>query len=201
MSIAMELEVGLLSEKKFADYYPKGKWKTVPVSVVKKDLALAKEILDRVNTAYASIGGHAKIRSVQDVAKEAAIIHAIDLDDDPEMDAVSLAKKKPAGHKSIGLGHDGSGAAKKAVLKHKAAEMKAGKLYGEVSGAMAHILLTKHGIPSVNDAEKVKKILRKDIEWVGAHPDGKYPKNPGWYRRKIGGKVHMKILVGFPKGA
>ena len=49
--------------------------------------------------------------------------------------------------------------------------------------------------------EEVEALLGKTVEWVGRHPEEKYaerygPEHEGWYTRVIGGKPHLKILLG-----
>jgi hypothetical protein len=47
----------------------------------------------------------------------------------------------------------------------------------------------------------VQKVLgpSKPIEWLGTHPDGKYPEYNGWYRRTIEGhEGELKIMLGNP---
>jgi hypothetical protein len=85
------------------------------------------------------------------------------------------------------------------MLKLKADELNKPGNIAEVSDALAHVLITRFNIPFVNDEEKVKNILKKDIEWVGENPNGKYPGFDGWYKRKIGNKEKMKIMVGIAK--
>ena len=70
--------------------------------------------------------------------------------------------------------------------------------YAEVSDAIMHILLTRYGVPSIDDQETVEKILGKKVEWIGANSEGKYPEHNGFYARDIGGKKHIKILLGKP---
>jgi len=70
-----------------------------------------------------------------------------------------------------------------------------------LSGAIGHIMIKYHQVPFVDNEQDVRKVLGKDIEWVGKHPDGKYPGYDGWYNRKIKGKDKMKILLGMPNGA
>ncbi len=177
----------------------KNKWVNLTVAQVKASPRLQNELFALIKNAYAPIGGHLKIKTSKDlVSGEVTVIAAIDLDGDSEPDAVSVAKKKPAGLKSVGMGQDGSSAAKTAVVKRKAEELKSG-MYSEMSDAIAHVMLTRHSVPSIDDERRVARILGKKIEWVGAHPDGKYPGNPGWYKRSIAGKMKMKILLGTPR--
>lgn len=67
--------------------------------------------------------------------------------------------------------------------------------YAEMSGAIAHIMISRHNVPFVDNQEDVEKILGKKVEWIGAHPEGKYPKHPGWYKRKIGGEETYEDFV------
>ena len=56
-------------------------------------------------------------------------------------------------------------------------------------------------VPFVSNPEDIKKLLPgKDINYIGEHPNGKYPGYDGWYERKLGGKKHMKIILGSPQG-
>jgi hypothetical protein len=68
--------------------------------------------------------------------------------------------------------------------------------YIEVSEKISETLLNS-GVPYVNNAEDVTKVLGKKIEWVGASEEYDYA--DGWYIRRVGGlKAIEKILVGKP---
>jgi hypothetical protein len=56
----------------------------------------AEELFDLIDNAYAPIGGHPNYKSPADVmgAESDADYMVIDLDDDPEFDAVKVSKKK-----------------------------------------------------------------------------------------------------------
>lgn len=179
----------------------KNKWKRLSVKDLAKDPELQEELFELIQLAYKPIGGHFKLkRPIDLMSGEVTFFDAIDIDDDPDADAVELVDMKPAGEKHVGMGHDGTRDAKNVIIKRKADELKRRGVFAEVSDAIAHILLTRHNVPTVNDEETARKVLRgKDIEWVGAHPSGKYPNNPGWYYRDIAGHRHMKIIVGRPK--
>jgi len=179
----------------------KNKWMRLSVNDLRKDPKLQEELFELIHLAYKPIGGHFKLRRPKDLlGGEVVFFDAVDIDDDPDADAVALIDTKPAGEKHVGMGHDGTKPAKSAVIKHKADDLKKHGIFAEVSDAIAHILLTRYDIPSVNDPETVRKVLKgKEIEWVGPHPSGKYPNNPGWYYRDIAGHRHMKIMVGKPK--
>lgn len=179
--------------------HQKRKWTRLTVADLRDDPALAEELFNLVQEAYKPIGGHAKIKSPKDLMAEATFFEVTDLDADQDADAVVLLDKKPAGEKGVGLGHDGSRPAKDATITHQADVLNKPGYYVEVSGAIAHVLLTKFKVPAVLDASAVRRVLQKNIVWVGAHPDGKYQDAPGWYERDIGGHKHLKIMLGEPK--
>ncbi|MDA7616784.1 hypothetical protein N8579_00235 [bacterium] len=166
---------------------PKNKWVTIPASELKD---YSEEIYKLIDNAYAQIGGHPNYKSADNVTgREAeAEYEVIDLDDDPEIDAVSAAKPKAAGKKFTATGHDGSSAAKSKVVNHKADQLKSGGYYVEVSGKIKDIFKAK-GVEPINDEELVRKVLKgKEIEWLGN----------GEYKRTIGGKEFTKALMGKP---
>lgn len=155
-----------------------------------------KEIFDLIQKTYKPIGGHPNIKSPNDITtKDISFWEFIDVDNDPAPDAVSGAKIKPPGKKYVVGATDGSKEAKYAYLHSRINALKRPGNYMEVSHKIADILLAK-GVPVVNNPEKVKNILKKDIKWIGEIP-GK--KGNGWYNRKIGGNSYDKILLGNPK--
>ena len=177
-----------LAEGKLYEDFPKKKW--VYLTDEEKD-EFAKELFDLINNAYAPIGGHPNYTSPADVmgAEGDADYMVIDLDDDPEFDAVKISKKKSAGNKSVGLGHDGSKPAKSAAVNITALLLKQPGYFVEVSGVLKDILKAK-GAPIVTDEEIIRKVLKgKEIEL----------NDDGSYQREIGGKVFTKMLMGNPK--
>lgn len=167
----------------------KGKWVDLDSNEVPE---YSEDIYDLIRNAYASIGGHPNFNNPSDVmSKDAADSYeVIDLDSDPDIDAVSASKTKPAGNKFVATGHDGSKPAKSAVVNHKATELKKRGNFIEVSGKIKDILIAK-GVPVITDKDVIRRVLKgKEIEFVG---------DEGEYRRKIGGQMHTKILLGNPK--
>ena len=63
---------------------------------------------------------------------------------------------------------------------------------------MSKRFMREHLVKHVDDEEKVRKVLGKEIEWLGAHPEGKYPDYSGWYVRDISGHKELKIMLGTP---
>ena len=206
MKLLMENWRKYLNEKVFADYSggEKNKWIDLPANELTNDpenIDVTDEIYDMIKKSYADIGGNVDIQSVSDMPSDYNKWTAVDVDDDPEPDAVRGGKTKPAGIKMT-VGATDGGSEGKAAYKEKTAELlnMAGN-YGELSDAIAHVMIKYYNVPFVDSKEDVIKVLGKEIEWIGPHPEGKYPNHPGWYKRKLGGEVHMKILLGKPKGA
>jgi len=166
---------------------PKNKWITIPASELKD---YSEEIYKLIDNAYAPIGGHPNYKSSDNVTgrESEAEYEVIDLDNDPEIDAISVTKNKAAGKKFTATGHDGSSAAKSKVVNHKADQLKSSGYFIEVSGKLVDILIAK-GVEPIDDEELVRKVLKgKDIEWLGN----------GQYKREIGGKLFTKSLMGKP---
>ena len=166
---------------------PKNQWVTIPSSELKD---YSEDIFNLINNAYAPIGGHPNYKSSDNVTgrESEAEYEVIDLDNDPEIDAVASAKPKAAGKKFTAAGHDGSSAAKSKVVNHKADKLKSNGYYIEVSGKLTDILTAK-GVEPIDDEELVRKVLKgKDIKWLGN----------GQYQREIAGKQYTKTLMGKP---
>lgn len=165
----------------------KNTWKPLSQSELEK---AKKEIYDLISNAYKPIGGHPNVKSVQDIGPEVGdLFTVIDLDNDPEPDAVTVTKNRAGGTKHVAMGHDGSTPAKSAAVNHTANSLKTSGHYIEVSGKILDILKAK-GVSIVDDEETVRKALKgKEIIW---HGDGSYD-------RVIGGEKHRKVMMGKPK--
>jgi hypothetical protein len=166
---------------------PKDKW--VDITPDEK-VEYAKDIFDLINTAYAPIGGNLNYKSAADVlgSEADADYEVIDIDGDPEPDALISYKNKSTGKKLTALGHDGSPEAKSKIINHYADLLKKKGYYLEVSGKLKDILLAK-GAPVVTDPELIKKVLKgKTIEL----------NDDGTYQRFLGGEKHTKTLLGNP---
>ena len=167
--------------------FPKDKWVDLDD---KKTAEYAKDIFDLIDTAYAPIGGNVNYKSAADVigAESDADYSIIDIDDDSDIDAVSISKKQPAGNKLAAIGHDGSPIAKSKIINHYADLLKKKGYYLEVSGKLKDILLTK-GAPVVTDPEIIKKVLKgKEVKM----------NDDGTYERYLAGEVRTKTLLGNP---
>lgn len=176
---------------------PKNKWIKIDPN---KYPELSNEFFELISTAYKEIGGHAKVNSPKDVFKDKNWNYweIIDIDKQPDVDLLIFGQKTKYGIKFSGVGHDGTKLSKKTYLEDTGIKLKLRGYYAEVSGKFAEILMNKYQVPTIEDENLVRKILKKDIIWYGTHPEEEASGN-GWYGRKIGGHLHYKILVGNPK--
>ena len=161
---------------------------------------LSTEFYDLISTAYAEIGGHAKVNSPSDVFTDPDWTYwdVIDIDEDPDVDLIVFGQQNKYGIKFSGVGHDGTKLAKKTYLADRAAKLSMKGYFGEVSGKFAEILVAKYNVHSVGVQADIEKVIAKPIVFHGEHPDGKTD-GYGWYSRKIGSGMHIKLLVGNPK--
>ena len=166
---------------------PKDQW----VDLDKKETEeFSGDIFDLINTAYASIGGNLNYSSADDVtgAQGDSNYEVIDIDDDPEIDAVIVSKKKEAGNKIAAMGHDNSSIAKSKTINKQVDLLKTPGNYVEVSGKIKDILLAK-GVPVVTDKATIEKVMGKKAMDI---------QDDGSYTRFISGKETHKILLGKP---
>jgi len=177
-------------------------WVKVPTRTLGKDNDVTKDIYDMITKTYAPIGGYVDFSKPGDLPSDFTDWIGNDIDKDPDLDAVRFAKKGPGGTKFSGSATDGSAAAKKIMLNKTAKMLNQRGNYGELSDAIAHIMLTRYkNVPFVTDEDHVRRLLPgKPIKWIGEHPSGKYPGVNGWYERTLtGAGKHIKIMMGRPK--
>ena len=177
-------------------------WVKVPTRTLGKDNDVTKDIYDMITKTYAPIGGYVDFSKPGDLPSDFTDWIGNDVDKDPDLDAVRFAKKGPGGTKFSGSATDGSAAAKKIMLNKTAKMLNQRGNYGELSDAIAHIMLTRYKkVPVVTDEDHVRRLLPgKPIKWIGEHPSGKYPGVNGWYERTLtGAGKHIKIMMGRPK--
>lgn len=177
----------ILAEREIETPFKKNVWRPLtPAELVKAK----KLIYDLISHAYEPIGGHPNVTKPDDIGPEVGDMFAvIDVDQDPQPDAVAVTKRRAGGTKHVAMGHDGGGKAKSAAVNHTAGQLKKQGHYIEVSGKILDILKAK-GVDIVDDEETIKRVLKgKEIEM---HPDGSYD-------RVIGGEKHRKVMMGKPK--
>jgi len=170
---------------KLAQIILENNWRPLTSTEIETD---KDELFKMIDTAYAPLGGHPNVTNANDIKSAAQGYEVIDLDDDPEDDAVIMMKKRAGGTKLVGMGHDGSKPAKRAAVAKTVNSLNKNGYYIEVSGKILDILKAK-GVAIVNDEETVVAALKgKEIVW---HGDGSYD-------RVIGGQKHRKVLMGKP---
>lgn len=164
----------------------------------KKHSELSVELFDLISTAYAEIGGHANIKSPDDVFADSELTYweGIDIQGTNDFDIIIFGKNTRYGVKYAGIGHDGTRTAKKAYLDLSGKSLKEPGNYMEVSGKLSDILIAKYGVPVVSDQDEVEKALGKKVDWIGPKADAV---GDGWYTRLLAGEPHDKILIGRPK--
>ena len=160
-------------------------WLPIPPDELKQ---AEKDLYDLIDTAYKPIGGHPNVTSPASIPSAADLYTVIDLDDDPEDDAVIMSKNRAGGKKFVGMGHDNTRPARSAAVNYTADNLKKKGHYIEVSGKIYDILKAK-GVPVVDDEDTVRNALKgKEIVWHG----------DGTYDRVIGGKKIKKVMMGKP---
>jgi hypothetical protein len=170
---------------KLAKVLLENSWRPLTSTEVGND---KEELFKMIDTAYAPLGGHPNVTQANDIKSAAQGYTVIDLDDDPEDDAVIMTKQKAGGTKLVGMGHDGTKPAKRAAISKTVNDLNKNGYYIEVSGKILDILKAK-GVAIVDDEATVKAALKgKDIKW---HGDGSYDRN-------LGGKTHRKVMMGKP---
>ena len=162
---------------------PKNSWKPISSSELKD---VEDDILDLIQNAYGPIGGHPNYKSVGDLA--GSDYEVIDLDNDPEIDAVTVTKKRAGGTKHVGMGHDGASPSKRAAISQTIRDLSKQGVYIEASGKMADIL-SKANVTQVTDEDTIRRALKgKEIK---VYDDGSYD-------RVLGGKKYRKLMFGKP---
>ena len=163
---------------------PKNTWFPLSKGEIKD---VEEEILDLIQKAYAPIGGHPNYKSVSDLA--GSDYEIIDLDDDPELDAVTVTKQRAGGTKHVGIGHDGTSQGKRGAIGRTIDKLDEPSNYIEASGAIENIL-RKANVTQVTDEETIRKALKgKEIEMY----------DDGSYNRGLGGKKYRKTMWGKPR--
>ena len=196
-----------LQEKKWEDFgIDKGEWREFSPSEIESsrdpvNVDIAEELFALIDNAYKSIGGNFDFKSPADLPGNSDYWTAIDLDDDPEPDAVVIGKSRAPGLKYTAAGQDGERPSINSMLAKSADMLKTQGTYGEFSKGLAHRMIATYNAPHVSDPEVVQAVLgpSKPIQWLGAHPEGKYPGVDGWYTRTIKNKPgELKIMLGNP---
>jgi hypothetical protein len=156
------------------------------------------ELYDLLVKSYAYIGGYPDFNKPSDIPANHTIWYAVDVDGDKAPEAVKFAKSTQYGTKWTGGATDGSSQGKQEYIDQTVNNLRTPGNYCEMSDAIMHIMITRYQIPCVNDHAFAEKVIGKKLDWIGPHPQGKYPGYNGFYTRNLFGVDHMKILLGKP---
>jgi len=179
-------------------FLKKGKW--VKVEDPEQREAIRDYLYLLVETSYAEIGGHSKVKTPADIELY-DVWYVLDHDQDELPDAVLVGRDRS--EVGVKLGAIGTDRRRESVnlAKEEFASLTKTVAWGEVSGTPAASLI-KRDVPVVTDPELVKELLGKDIIWYGQHPteppDSIFGRTYGWYGRKIDDKETIKLIMGIP---
>ena len=165
----------LIFEDTFADkFHKKNKW----IELINRGdrEELKQNLFVLVQNAYGPIGGHVRVSSVDKILDPALTYwEAVDIDVDPEADAVIFGKKNRNGIKIGGMGHDGAGKSKSDLMNKQVKQLNKKGYWVEAAGRPAEILYGK-GAPYVKDPKVIEKLFGQPIQWLN---------DKGWYIRDI----------------
>lgn len=147
---------------------------------------LDKETLDYLSNMYRLLYQEEQMdlsaNSGEEIAQKYNAVFFMDIDEDKYPDLFIIYKKTEYGNKIALLGTDGQKEAKKELIRKTIELLHTNGWYIEASKKMEKILI-KGNIPFVDDEEKVKKIIPKEIFW----------QSNGYYERKLS-KVKVMIV-------
>ena len=165
--------------------------------LVKKDPVTKKNIYDLITGAYVKALGepNKSIQSPNDVASEKyPYWEAINIDDDPDADAVLFGKQKN-GVKISGIGHDGEQWSKSLLIHRLIKVLNTNGYWIEASEPVSDVL-KRGNAPIVSDRDKIKKLFPDSTEWE-FFDDGSYTRNlPG---DSMHSKTSKEYVFGNPK--
>jgi hypothetical protein len=153
-----------------------------------------QDVHDMLRKSYADIGGYGELGSGSEEESK-AIHHDITHSDmklvrsGGKIVSVTLYKKHKRGRKVIAAGTDGTTEGKKGLARNIVDDIKQKNrnAWGEFSGKLGHIW-KKTGADVIPSSE-AEKLLSKKVTI----------KSPTTYEREIGGKPHVKTILGNPK--
>jgi hypothetical protein len=140
-------------------------------------------IWEILQDSYVSIGGFKSATDKEDLMRKSGLTKLVTKGG--KVIAVKIYKDE-LGRKSIAGGSDGSDEGKKWFIKICEEDIKLNRAWGEVSGAIEHIMLKRGSVPIPNSM--VAHILGKPV--ISLDPDGYH------YTREIQGEPHTKIMIG-----
>lgn len=154
------------------------------------DLESRKQFLDVVwdmmELSYRNIGGNMSFLNKEELLNDSFMWKLVRKDGNI-VACVIYKQKHPSTRKTVSIGNDGSDVGKQSVLKVLLEDIKMKRSYAEVSEAVEHILVNKHGAEKIPN-KYASQILNKHI--LSLDEDGYH------YQRYIGGEKKTKVLIG-----
>lgn len=178
-----------ISEKiKFnPDLVPKKNiWYTLDTKEIFK---ISDNIVDLIQTAYKNTELGSRINKKTDL-KRSFFWNAIDLDNQPDADAIIFGRKSKYGIKIQGIGHDGQEISKESIIFNLVKVLNKKGFWIEASDALEHILY-KNNVPYIKDEDVAQKMF----------PNSKLKmiNDKGKYTRELSnGKVITETIFGNP---
>lgn len=178
------LPYSLFEEYKFIPDVVKSKkiWYLIDT---KKILKISDNIIDLIQTAYKNTDYGSFVNNEEDMLRSSDWF-AIDIDNDPDADAVVFGRKTKFGLKIQGIGHDGKSMSKKIVLDKLYSLLNRDGFWIETSDKLEH-LLYKNNIPYLEDIEKIKILFPESV----IHMDG----DKGRYVRTLKDNKRLRETV------
>lgn len=123
----------------------------------KEILKISDNIIDLIGIAYKNTTHGSFVNSEEDMLRSTDW-YVIDVDNDPDADAVVFGRKTEFGLKIQGFGHDGGKDAKKVVLNKLYSLLNRDGYWIEASDKVEEILY-KNNVPYLSDNEEVSRIF------------------------------------------
>lgn len=164
------LSYKLFEEYKFIPDIAKNKkfWYLIDT---KEILKISDNVIDLIKIAYKNTSYGSFVNSEEDMLRSTDW-YAIDVDSDPDADAVVFGRKTKFGLKIQGIGHDGDKTSKKIVLDKLYSLLNREGFWIEASDKIEY-LLYKNIVPYIEDVEKIK-LLFPDSDIYMDNQKGRY---------------------------
>jgi len=177
------------NESTFNDlYHSKNKW--IRLKEEDKLEELKDNLYVLVNNAYSKLGGHVSIQNPDDVLKRDYWL-AVDIDSDPDADAVIFGKRTKYGIKISGIGHDGENRSKRELLETLIRLLNKRGFFIEASGRLKDFL-ENADVKYISDIKILKHIFT-DSKNIELSENGEYVRD-----LIEGNKTEIEKLFGIP---
>lgn len=173
---------------KHIKHFPKKRWTSFDINNL--DDEIISFMWNTYEKEYKKLGMDLSVSNVDDFKKEYKAVLLIDIDTDPMPDAFIIFSDNRYGNKINLLWTDGQHESKRVLVKKLITVLNLGDWWIEASLKIEEIL-SKNNIPYLVKEEDIKKLINKDIVYLGN----------GYYSRKLAlyNKWITKRIYGIPK--